>query len=87
VTATAVPPIAARGFAAVRLSLARSRERGVPFSRAWKTAMRTTHPNSKTYAALKATKHEWRSAYKRDPATPREAAAGRLAALWLDRTA
>jgi hypothetical protein len=49
--------------------------------------MRTTHPNSKTYAALKATKHEWRSAYERDPATPREAAAGRLAALWLDRTA
>lgn len=75
--------VALSGFAAFRVSLMRSRERGVPFARAWKTAMRTTHPNGRIYVALVSTKPEWRAAYEREPPTPREVAVARLGA-WLD---
>jgi hypothetical protein len=75
--------MARSGFDGFRVSLAQSRERGAPFSRAWKLAMRKTHPGGKLYGALRDTKPEWQAAYDRLPATPREDAVARLAG-WLD---
>ena len=75
--------MARSGFDGFRLSLAQSRERGAPFVRAWKIAMRKTHPNAKIHLALKDTKPEWQAAYERLPSTSREDAVARLAG-WLD---
>jgi hypothetical protein len=71
------------GFDGFRLSLALSRERGAPFPRAWRIAMRRTHPKGVIYAALKETKPEWQAAYERQPATSREAALAWLSG-WLN---
>ena len=57
--------------------------RGAPFPRAWKIAMRKTHPNAKIYLSLKETKPEWKAAYEGLPVTSREDAVARLAG-WLD---
>ena len=67
------------GFDGFRLSLAQSRERGAPFARAWKIAMRKTHPNARIYLALKDTKSAWEAAYEQRPAAGCEAALGSLA--------
>src|SRR5688572_18159810 len=72
--------VALSGLTAFRLALAHSRDRGVPFSLAWKIAMRTTLPNGKLYGALLDTMPEWQAAYELRPPTPREEAVGRLAA-------
>ena len=57
---------------------------GVPFDRAWSTALRDATHGAPYVAALSKTRDAWARAYHGDPPTPGEVAAGQLVAWLLD---
>ena len=57
---------------------------GVPFDRAWSTALRDATHGAPYVAALSETRDAWERAYHGDPPTQGEVAAGQLVAWLLD---
>jgi hypothetical protein len=65
-------------------AMARAHAAGVPFDRAWSSALRGATHGAPYVAALSETRDAWERAYCGEPPTPAELAAGELLGWLLD---